>query len=240
MDPCKKVVLLIAASRTRDLSADEARFLKEHSAACRECAEHLTATEVVAGLLPRTLPREVPAPAGFNDRLRERLVENGRRPRWYSYLPSVRFRPLELAFVAFFVLFAAAVTIYFSVREDTAEPRLITERMVPADTPLSIDLEYLATRRIPSVVVTVELSEGVSFHSVYPEIADARSHQWKGGFDEGMNTVPFMVTVTKPGVWEIRTRADFEGWRHEHLIMITSTGRSVTMAMYRLPKRRIP
>ncbi len=240
MSACKKTIALIAASRARDLTGDESRFLKEHTSLCRECAEHLAAAEVVSKLIPDALAREIAIPSGFSHRLRERLAEQGRQPRWYTYIPQLRLRPMELAFLAFLILSSATLTIYFSLREDPAEPHLITERMVPAEEPLSIDLEYLAVRRIPSVTVTIELDEGVTFHSVYPEIAGARSHQWIGGFEEGINAVPFMVTVNKPGVWTIRTRADFEGWRHEHLITLTSTGKMVTMAMYRFPQQRIP
>ncbi len=240
MSTCDKTARLIAATRTRDLSPDEARFIREHTAACRECAAHLVASEKVAGIMHGLLPAEVSPPRRFDERLHERLIEQVHRPRWYRYVPSLPLRPLELAFLALLLFLAVTAALYVSLREEPEEPRLITERIVPAGAPISVNLEYLSVRPIQGVAVTIELGEGVAFHSTYPEVAAARLHHWNGDFMEGMNSIPFMVTISSEGVREIRTRADFEGWRHEHLITLTATGPAVSLAYYQLPPRRIP
>jgi len=240
MSVCNKAIKLITEARERDLLPAEAQFLKEHSSVCPVCAEHLAAFKTVTALMPTLLPPEVKPPIGFTDRLHERLIEQSGRLRWYAYLPHFRFRPAELAVLIMLLLCAVGIAAYFTFSEETREPQLITEQTVPADTPISIDLEYLAVRHIPTVTVTIELGEGVRFYSDYPEIAESRSHTWQGSFREGMNTLPFMVKVDRAGVWKIHTRADFEGRRHEHLIMLTSTGKTVTVALYRLPSIPMP
>ncbi|HOW52970.1 MAG TPA: zf-HC2 domain-containing protein [bacterium] len=239
MSVCDKTTRLIAAAMGRDLEPNEARFLKEHAAGCAACREHLAAAGAVTGMLKGLVPAEADTPLGFGDRLRDRLLDRSGRRNWYGYLPTIRFRPMELGLLAGLLLCALATVGFFYFNEEHPQPLLLTSKEVSTETPLSIDLEYLAVHPIREVAVTIELDAGVKFHSDYAEVAAARSHTWTGKFTEGMNSIPFMVTVEKPGTWQIRTRADFGGWRHEHLITLTSTGKMVTMAQYQLPKHRI-
>lgn len=240
MKACERTVQLVAAAMGRDLERDEALFLKEHAAVCPECREHLAASDTAVGLLKGGLvPQEIDPPTIFNEHLRERLRERAGLPSWYRYLPQVRLRPFELGFLTALLLLAVGAVTFFYFHEDTPQPQLVTQKEVATDTPLSIDLEYLAVHPIAEVTVTIELDEGVAFHSDYREVATARAHTWKGRFKEGINSIPFMVTVEKPGIREIRTHADIGEWRHEHRITLTSNGKTLTMAMFRLPKRRI-
>ncbi len=239
MNGCDKMTRLIAAAMGRDLEPVEAQFLKEHAAACTECREHLAAAGAVTGMLKGLVPAEADTPLGFGDRLRDRLMDRSGCRNWYGYLPAIRFRPMELGLLAGLLLLALGTVGFFYFNEEHPQPLLLTSKEVSTETPLSIDLEYLAVHSIGEVAVTIELDEGVKFHSDYAEVAAARTHTWTGRFAEGMNSIPFMVTVEKPGVWQIKTRADFGGWRHEHLITLTSAGKMVTMAMYQLPKHRI-
>lgn len=213
---CGMIEELMVAAMERELTADERNAVEEHCVACPECAALYRAVGSVRATLRRHRPQDDIPSDRMRAELHRRLVEEEARLK--EERPSGlawRWRPVLGVTVVIFLLLLG----YFLVpilSSPTEEATVVSRTTVDAREPLTIKVVYTADRPLEAVAVTIELDEGLSFHSADERIRDLREYTWKGSFKKGDNTIPLVVEASAPGVRRVRTSAAYDGLLHRH------------------------
>ncbi len=235
MSACAKYRELLVGWLGRALDPAAEQDLREHCARCRSCAEEFAIAQKMAQGMADLKARPVAIPEDFDATLHIKLVERqqgrSREGKGRSLWGGLRWGVAALGIVV------ALAVVLIAVRQGPSseeEGVLISRAEVSAGRPITIELAYEASQDIEQVTVTIDLDEGLSFHSSVPEISSRRMLAWTGPLVKGSNTIPFVVTVDRVGVREIRTSASYEGAVHRHRVVLAADGLTVVIAQYRL------
>jgi len=235
MSDCKKtekLISILAEGRVDKLLLHE---VEQHINICEECRKKLEAARSVDTVFSLHTPLEDSFKDHFDSALHMRLAEESEKfekPGTFSF-----FRYLSLFSAAAVLLFVITFS-YQYIRQDE-EPVEISRSVVESGRPVTVKLKYIATRAVENINVTIDLGEGLFFHSSRKKIRTLKKHVWKGGLKKGVNEIPFIVDVKKIGKWKIKTRADFEGYTHKHNLVLTADEMSIEIVYYEFPKVKI-
>lgn len=234
MSSCSKYRELMVGWLGRALDPAAEQDLREHCAGCTACAGEFAVAQKMAQGMADLKARSVAIPENFDPALHIKLVEMQQRRSREGAGRSL-WGGLRWGLAALGIAVTMTVAL-FALRQDPAseEGTLISRAEVSAGRPITIELAYEAAQDIEQVTVTIDLDEGLSFHSAVPEISSRRTLAWTGPLVKGVNTIPFVVTVDRVGVREIRTNASYEGLVHRHRVVLAADGLTVVIAQYRL------
>lgn len=235
MSSCSKYRELMVGRLGGPLDPAAEKDLREHCALCPSCAEEFALAQKMMTGLADLKARPVALPDNFDAALHLKLVEMQQQRSREGKSRSI-WGGLRWGLVALGLVMTLTVALFMFRQESSPEEEgaLVSRAEVSAGRPITIELAYEASQDIDQVTVTIELDEGLSFHSAVPEISSRRTLAWTGPLVKGVNTIPFVVTVDCVGVREIRTNAAYEGLAHRHRVVLAADGLKVVVAQYRL------
>gem|GEM_PF-5176499 len=103
---------------------------------------------------------------------------------------------------------------------------------------MTIRLIYTVSTPVPEAQVFIALGDGIAFETKDAELKQLRAHVWRGALHEGENAIIFAVSAQE-GMRSIETRADLDGLRHEHKILLSSEPGGTRVSYYILPARKL-
>ena len=159
----------------------------------------------------------------INAHLEEIAAGKRNRAKFIAFL-----KPLSAIAAVFVIVFAV---LFFSPAE-TEEGEKISESVVAAGNPVTINLVYDAAEDLENVKFFIELGDGVSFLSSNEEIRNTRAHQWTGNLKKGKNTIPFVVKTDRDGRMEINTSAEYGNYSHKHKIVLDAEKNDIKVSMF--------
>ncbi len=243
MSECAKTKEKTVAWLNGMLDETALSLLENHCAACPACAEHLAVARRLKQALEDTVARHPAIPPSLEERIHLTLTAAASHQRKTGWMGHLRlFRP---AFAVAVVLICVATIVGMIVMNqpsaDTNAEKgsLVSRAEVKAGEPITIEVAYDAVHPLQQVDVTIELGEGISFFSGIPAIVSEKRLRWSGPFSEGRNTIPFVVTVERPGTWRISTTASYEGYRHRHRIVLSADEYKVVVTQYHFPPEEL-
>ena len=159
----------------------------------------------------------------INVRLEEVATVRKRRAKFIAFL-----KPLSAVAAVFVIVFAV---LFFS-QSKTEEGEKISESVVAAGSPVTINLVYDAAEDLENVRFFIELGDGISFLSSDEKIRETRSHEWTGSLKKGKNSIPFVVKTEKNGRMEILTSAEYSNYSHKHKIVLDAQKNETKVSMF--------
>ncbi|MBO7127412.1 hypothetical protein J6W78_07680 [bacterium] len=159
----------------------------------------------------------------INAHLEEIAAGKRKRSKFIAFL-----KPLSAIAAVFVIVFAV---LFFSPAE-TEEGEKISESVVAAGNPVTINLVYDAAEDLENVKFFIKLGDGISFLSSNEEIRNTRTHQWTGNLKKGKNSIPFVVKTDRDGRMEINTSAEYGNYSHKHKIVLDAEKNDIKVSMF--------
>jgi len=232
MFSCEKTEKLIDRWSVGEISKEEFSLVDKHMKECKSCKLYFEKAEALQKSFSAYKPEENSCPNYVLDNLADEIEKRAKPERALFFMSG---RSLASVAAACFVV-VALITIYYSAEwKKEYDPVVIARSEVPRNRPVSITVEYNAARDIKDAYFTIDLDSGLRFSSENRDIRSLKTHSWRGSLKKGLNKIPFVVDVKKNGVWNINTRADFEGYSHAHRIVLTAENEKVVIAYLMLP-----
>lgn len=235
---CRRIDELLTDAMTRELSPEERSLLDDHCAACPSCAEQYRALTAVRETLRRHRPEDDALSEDMRAALHRRLVEESARPeRAGGALPFGPRWKLAGAMFALIMLTLCLFSFLATIPDGADEGTVVSRSVVNAGEPLTIRLTYTADRSLADVRVTVQLDDGVFFHTDDETLRRLKEYVWKGDLKEGRNEIPFVVEVARTGTHRIRTAAAYDGMLHRHEVELQAGPGTVAVIYRSFPER---
>ena len=156
-------------------------------------------------------------------RLEEIAAVRKRRAKFIAFSRAVSAVAAVFAVVFFIFLFAP---------EKSESGEKISESVVAAGDPVTINLVYDAAEDLENVRFFIKLDDGISFLSSDEKIRETRSHEWTGSLKKGKNSFPFVVKTEKNGRMEILTTAEYSNYSHKHKIVLDAQKNETKVSMF--------
>lgn len=143
-------------------------------------------------------------------------------------------------FIRHVLAFAAVIAVVCSVSfavvyinsSEKIERYLIHESTVAGGRPVTIKLVYNAADDLRNVKFSLDLDEGISFHSDNPEIKSRKNHEWTGELKKGVNSIPFVVKTDRFGKMKIVAKAVSGKFRHTQEIVLEARESDTVVSMF--------
>jgi hypothetical protein len=120
----------------------------------------------------------------------------------------------------------------FNNSSEKIERYLIHESTVAGGRPVTIKLVYNAADDLRNVKFSLDLDEGISFHSDNPEIKSRKNHEWTGELKKGVNSIPFVVKTDRFGKMKIVAKAVSGKFRHTQEIVLEARESDTVVSMF--------
>jgi len=159
----------------------------------------------------------------INARLEEIASVRKRRAKFIALSRAVSAVAAVFVIVFFIFLFAPA-------KSENGEK--ISESVVAAGNPVTINLVYDAAEDLENVKFFIKLGDGISFLSSDEKIRETRSHEWTGSLKKGKNSIPFVVKTEKNGRMEILTSAEYSNYSYKHKIVLDAQKNETKVSMF--------
>jgi len=156
-------------------------------------------------------------------RLEEVAAGKRKRARFIAFL-----KPLSAIAAVFVIVFA----VLFSRPAKTENGKKISESVVAAGNPVTINLVYDAAEDLENVKFFIKLGDGLSFLSSNEKIRETRSHEWTGSLKKGKNSIPFVVKTDRDSRMEIHTSAEYGNYSHKHKIVLDAEKNDIKVSMF--------
>lgn len=140
---------------------------------------------------------------------------------------------LQIAFSLVFAITILSGIIYFSFQPPIPQ-NIVSSTETELNAPIRIILEYTADTDISEVEIDFFLDKGIRFYSENESIKELNTFVWKGDLKKGVNQIPFVVSVTENGLWNILTQARFEGMKHQHKIEFRTNEEKIAVTLIKL------
>jgi len=224
-------------SFSKDFSESEQTFITDHIKSCKSCKEDFDAIKSAKRSLSKI--KSVDVPDFFETQFHMRLIESAakqkkKKPFFFNFSLKQLIPVGAIAF-AFFIIFSISVN-YLSKNSSDV---LISTSEATSGEPVTVEFDYIATKPLENVIVSIQLDKGISFHSDNPSIKSKRVITWKGNLKKGSNKIPFSVDINKVGTFEVFAKADYEGFSHKHKIVFDATSQKIVIAYYKLQKVKL-
>lgn len=131
------------------------------------------------------------------------------------------------AFSAAAVILIVFAISFFTVDAPKDEMELVSSSEVEKGQPLKITIQFESGEDLENVEISFKLDKGVRFYSENEQVSDLNEYVWKGSFKQGVNEVPFIVSLVSEGEWNINTETKFGGYVHNRKIVL-KTGQNMT------------
>lgn len=168
----------------------------------------------------------------FSSRLFERLQNLEDVPLENKHVKQSGLR-LVFSF-SFLFLFVFVAAVFFVIKPGNEKMELVSSTETEQGKPVKIVLEYESDRDISGVEVLFKLEKGVRFYSENEKIRNLDEFVWTGDLKKGLNRIPFVVDLVEEGSWNILTQAGFDGFKHRHKIVLTSSNGKVAVYLYKV------
>lgn len=143
-----------------------------------------------------------------------------------------KFIALSRAVSAVAAVFAIVFFIFIFAPDTSENGEKISESVVAAGDPVTINLVYDATEDLENVKFFIKLDDGISFLSSDEKIRETRMHEWTGSLKKGKNSIPFVVKTGKNGRMEIFTSAEYSNYSHKHKIVLDAQKNETKVSMF--------
>ena len=238
---CKEIKNYIQKYLNKEIDIQLLEVVKPHFQTCPSCEKEYKRALALRTFLNEDKEENCSLPNNFDQALHMKLVQANEEKRNKKTSSFFSFGKLALSLGSLAAIIFIVVTIFQTkVEHEVSEDgTLISRSAVPSGQPVVIHLEYNAAKEIKDVKFTLSLDKGLSFKSTIAEVREKRIHTWKGDLKKGVNKIPFVVNVYKKGKMKINTHADFEGFRHNHRMILNASKDKVQISYYVLPKTKI-
>jgi len=149
---------------------------------------------------------------------------------------SNKFKHFIRPVLAFAAVIAVVCSVSFAVvymnSSEKIERYLIHESTVAGGRPVTIKLVYNAADDLRNVKFSLDLDEGISFHSDNPEIKSRKNHEWTGELKKGVNSIPFVVKTDRFGKMKIVAKAVSGKFRHTQEIVLEARESDTVVSMF--------
>jgi len=237
MNKCNNIKLLIKKKFNQPEEKCDFNLIELHIAKCNDCKKYYDRLSALDRALQVQTPDLYEPSDNFKQTLHKKMSDVQIEKSSHIFDFSLILKPaLYISFI-FAILFSSVY--FYKTSSDAVKEKLIAHSEVESGKPVTIELEYFAARIIKNVTFNVALDNGVSFDSEYAEINKIKKHSWTGTLKKGINKIPFTVKVKKNGLWDINTKADFEGHSHHHKIVLQATPEKIVISYFLLPKVKL-
>jgi hypothetical protein len=139
------------------------------------------AEQILNGLVTVARSEKIKVPSDLKESLHNKLcgIQKSQQNKFRHF-----FRPV-LAIAAVVAVICSISIAVFNNSSEKIERHLIHESTVAGGKPVTIKLVYNAVDDLKNVKFSLDLDEGISFHSDNPEIKSRKSHEWTGELKKG-------------------------------------------------------
>jgi len=246
MSDCEHIQKLIDRYINSLTSKSEFEEIEEHIAICSICREDFETVRAIKLELDEHKFEDEPVFDNFRPEFHEKLFslagenESNQKKNSIVQLPFLNIKVLSSVAAALIIFISITYYLDFNGKEKGhGSGTLISSSEVEVDKPVEIILEYVAEKNIQDVKVNFNLDNGVAFYTSYSKLNSIKKHVWKGDLKKGVNKIPFVVNIVKKGIWEINTKADFEGFSHIHKIVLEANEKIVRISYYKMQKIKL-
>jgi len=188
-----------------------------------ERSEKILSELIAAGKKEKiTVPLHVKA--ALHNKLNSASAKKSNKIRYFI-------RPV-LAVAAVFAIICSISFAVFKNNSGNIERHLIHESTVAGGRPVTIKLVYNAADDLRNVKFSLDLDEGISFHSDNPEIKSRKNHEWTGELKKGVNSIPFVVKTDRFGKMKIVAKAVSGKFRHTQEIVLEARESDTVVSMF--------
>jgi hypothetical protein len=186
------------------------------------------AEQILNGLVTVARSEKIKVPSDLKESLHNKLcgIQKSQQNKFRHF-----FRPV-LAIAAVVAVICSISIAVFNNSSEKIERHLMHESTVAGGKPVTIKLVYNAADDLKNVKFSLDLDEGVFFHSDNPEIKSRKSHEWTGELKKGMNAIPFVVKTDRFGKMKIVAKAFSGKFRHTQEIVLDARESQTVVSMF--------
>jgi hypothetical protein len=186
------------------------------------------AEQILNGLVTVARSEKIKVPSDLKESLHNKLcgIQKSQQNKFRHF-----FRPV-LAIAAVVAVICSISFAVFNNSSEKIERHLIHESTVAGGRPVTIKLVYNAVDDLRNVKFSLDLDEGISFHSDNPEIKSRKNHEWKGVLKKGTNSIPFVVNTDRFGKMKIIAKAVAGKFSHTQEIVLEAREKETVISMF--------
>jgi len=186
------------------------------------------AEQILSGLVAAARSEKIKVPSDLKASLHNKLcsIPESQQNKFRHF-----FRPV-LAIAAVVAIICSISIAVFNNSSEKIERHLIHESTVAGGKPVTIKLVYNAVDDLKNVKFSLDLDEGVLFHSDNPEIKSRKRHEWTGELKKGANAIPFIVKTDRFGKMKIVAKAFSGKFRHTQEIVLDARESQTVVSMF--------
>jgi len=235
---CQEIKKIIDDTLYEVPQADIALLIQEHISECGSCKKYYLEVVKAKEALSQYQSSKFSIPDQFISSLQSRLKKSEKElSPLFSFSDFLKW-PILTAVSFALILIVLGAGLYLRKAENQ-NAILISSTELDAGEPVTIKLQYEASRNIKNAKISLTLDNEIFFYSSNPKIRRLKKKVWEGDLKKGTTTIPFVVGVNKLGKFEINSRADYDGFSHPHKIVLTSTEKKVVVTYFSFAPEKI-